>query len=87
MELSIKKKEEQTARKYKEQLDIKTPSLDQQLKNLSGGNQQKVVLAKSLATESDILIFDEPHAALMWALNRRSIDTCARWPITALPSL
>jgi len=54
------KKEEQTARKYKEQLDIKTPSLEQQIKNLSGGNQQKVVLAKSLAAESDILIFDEP---------------------------
>jgi ribose transport system ATP-binding protein len=55
-----RKKEAQIAQKYKEQLDIKTPSLDQQLKNLSGGNQQKVVLAKSLATESDILIFDEP---------------------------
>jgi ribose transport system ATP-binding protein len=54
------KKETQIAQKYKEQLDIRTPSLDQQLKNLSGGNQQKVVLAKSLATESTILIFDEP---------------------------
>jgi ABC-type sugar transport system ATPase subunit len=32
----------------------------QEVKNLSGGNQQKVVLAKSLAAESDILIFDEP---------------------------
>ena len=55
-----RKKETQIAKKYKEQLDIKTPSLEQQLKNLSGGNQQKVVLAKSLATESSILIFDEP---------------------------
>jgi ribose transport system ATP-binding protein len=55
-----RKKEEQIARKYKEQLDVKTPSLEQQIKNLSGGNQQKVVLAKSLAAESDILIFDEP---------------------------
>jgi ribose transport system ATP-binding protein len=55
-----RKKEAQIAQKYKEQLDIKTPSLEQRVTNLSGGNQQKVVLAKSLAAESDILIFDEP---------------------------
>jgi len=55
-----RKKETQIAQRYKDQLEIKTPSLDQQIKNLSGGNQQKVVLAKSLATESNILIFDEP---------------------------
>ncbi|HOR00045.1 MAG TPA: sugar ABC transporter ATP-binding protein [Anaerolineae bacterium] len=48
------------AEKYRRRLDIRTPSLEQQVKNLSGGNQQKVVLAKSLAAESDILIFDEP---------------------------
>lgn len=55
-----RKKEAQIAQRYKEQLDIKTPSLEQRVTNLSGGNQQKVVLAKSLAAESDILIFDEP---------------------------
>jgi ribose transport system ATP-binding protein len=54
------KKEALIAQKYKEQLDIKTPSLEQKVTNLSGGNQQKVVLAKSLAAQSDILIFDEP---------------------------
>jgi ribose transport system ATP-binding protein len=54
------KREDQVAMKYKEQIDIRTPNLQQQVKNLSGGNQQKVVLAKSLAAESDILIFDEP---------------------------
>jgi ribose transport system ATP-binding protein len=54
------KREDQVAMKYKEQIDIRTPNLQQQVKNLSGGNQQKVVLAKSLATVSDILIFDEP---------------------------
>jgi ribose transport system ATP-binding protein len=54
------KKEEEIAKKYKERINIKTPSLSQQVINLSGGNQQKVVLAKSLAAESDILIFDEP---------------------------
>ncbi len=54
------KKEEQTAEKYKELLNIKTPSLYQIVKNLSGGNQQKVVLAKTLAVNSEIIIFDEP---------------------------
>ena len=48
------------AEKYRDLLKIKTPGLDQHVKNLSGGNQQKVVLAKSLAAESKILIFDEP---------------------------
>lgn len=41
-------------------LRIKTPSLDQLVRNLSGGNQQKVVLAKWLAANCNILIFDEP---------------------------
>ena len=41
-------------------LRIKTPGLAQTVKNLSGGNQQKVVLAKWLVRKSDILIFDEP---------------------------
>jgi ribose transport system ATP-binding protein/inositol transport system ATP-binding protein len=41
-------------------MDIKTPSLTQQVSNLSGGNQQKVVLAKWLATSPKILILDEP---------------------------
>lgn len=54
------KKEDAIASKFKERINIKTPSLMQQVINLSGGNQQKVVLAKSLAAESDILIFDEP---------------------------
>ncbi|MDW7755625.1 MAG: sugar ABC transporter ATP-binding protein [Brevefilum sp.] len=54
------KKEDEIASHYKERIDIKTPSLLQKVINLSGGNQQKVVLAKSLAAESDFLIFDEP---------------------------
>jgi ribose transport system ATP-binding protein len=41
-------------------LKIRTPSLDQKLRNLSGGNQQKVMLGMWLATEPDILIVDEP---------------------------
>lgn len=43
-----------------ESLDIKTPSIKQEVKNLSGGNQQKVVIAKWLTRDCDILIFDEP---------------------------
>ena len=54
------KTEKEVAEKYKQRIDIKTPSLEQRVINLSGGNQQKVILAKSLAAESDILIFDEP---------------------------
>lgn len=54
------KREDEIAKKFKELINIKTPSLTQRVINLSGGNQQKVVLAKSLAAESDILIFDEP---------------------------
>lgn len=54
------KKEANLAEHYREKLKIKTPSLDQLVCNLSGGNQQKVVLAKTMATNSKILIFDEP---------------------------
>ena len=49
-----------TSRKYVESLRIKTPSIFATTKNLSGGNQQKVVIAKWLARDCDILIFDEP---------------------------
>ncbi len=55
-----KKKEREVAQAYREKLAIKTPTLSQNLNNLSGGNQQKVVVAKVLATNAQILIFDEP---------------------------
>jgi ribose transport system ATP-binding protein len=45
---------------YVEKLKVKTPSLNQLIKNLSGGNQQKVVIAKWLIRDSSVLIFDEP---------------------------
>jgi ribose transport system ATP-binding protein len=46
--------------KYRVLLRIATPSLGKKVKELSGGNQQKVVLARWLATNCDLLIFDEP---------------------------
>ena len=55
-----KKAEKDVAQKYVESLATKTPSVDQLVVNLSGGNQQKVVIAKWLVRNCDILIFDEP---------------------------
>ena len=65
----------QAADKYQKALNIKTPSVQQLVRNLSGGNQQKVVLAKVLLADTDILIFDEPT---------RGIDVGARAEIYAL---
>lgn len=45
---------------YVEKLNIRTPSVEQIVRNLSGGNQQKVVIAKWLIRDCDVLIFDEP---------------------------
>ena len=55
-----KKKEVAATEDYIKRLNTKTPSTDQLVVNLSGGNQQKVVLAKWLVKDCDILIFDEP---------------------------
>jgi ribose transport system ATP-binding protein len=49
-----------TAEHYVKTLAIKTPSVQQKVKNLSGGNQQKVIIGKWLTADSNILIFDEP---------------------------
>ena len=54
------KKEKKLVEEYRHQLNIKTTSIEQLVSNLSGGNQQKVVLAKWLLTNSKIIIFDEP---------------------------
>ena len=55
-----KRKENKIAQQYVESLKTKTPGVDQLVVNLSGGNQQKVVIAKWLVRNCDILIFDEP---------------------------
>ncbi|MCR8657796.1 sugar ABC transporter ATP-binding protein [Paenibacillus endoradicis] len=54
------KKQQEIAQKFIDLLRIKTPSMEQRIDNLSGGNQQKVILARWLATEPNLLILDEP---------------------------
>ena len=70
-----RKKEMEQAETYGQRMRIKAPSLKVKAGALSGGNQQKVVIAKSLASLPDILIFDEPT---------RGIDIGARYEIYQL---
>ncbi len=67
-----KDKEYQVAEEYRDKLKIKTPSVEQLVGNLSGGNQQKVLLARWMFAEPDILILDEPT---------RGIDVGAKYEI------
>ena len=70
-----KAKSKEVSQKYVESLKTKTPGVSQLVKKLSGGNQQKVVIAQWLVRNSDILIFDEPT---------RGIDVGAKSEIYAL---
>ena len=67
-----KRRETQVAEDYRKQLAIRTPGVQQKVVNLSGGNQQKVVLAKWLFTDPQVLILDEPT---------RGIDVGAKFEI------
>jgi ABC-type sugar transport system ATPase subunit len=73
-----KNKEVQTCEEYTKKLRIKTPSIEQLVMNLSGGNQQKVVIGKWMATNPRILILDEPT---------RGIDVGSKKEIHQLMSL
>jgi ribose transport system ATP-binding protein len=70
-----RKKEEESTLKYKERFNIKTQNLDTRLEYLSGGNQQKVSLAKSMDPGSVVLIADEPT---------RGVDVSAKQEIYRL---
>ena len=70
-----RKEEKRVAEHYREAIHIKTPNLAQKIRNLSGGNQQKAIIAKWLATEPTLVIFDEPT---------RGIDVGAKSEIYAL---
>lgn len=70
-----KRKRMDIARKYRDSMNIKVPSLSQLVVNLSGGNQQKVVVAKTMAADLDIIFFDEPT---------KGIDVGAKQEIYAL---
>jgi putative multiple sugar transport system ATP-binding protein len=68
-------KEVEAAEKYRKMLNIKTPNVEQKVVNLSGGNQQKVSVAKWLFAKPDVLIFDEPT---------RGIDVGAKYEIYSI---
>jgi putative multiple sugar transport system ATP-binding protein len=68
-------KEKRVAEEYKEKLRIKTPSVSQLLSNLSGGNQQKVLISKWMFADADVLLMDEPT---------RGIDVGAKYEIYSI---
>ena len=67
-----KRRETQVAERYRDAMNIRTPGVFQKVVNLSGGNQQKVVLSKWLFTDPQVLILDEPT---------RGIDVGAKFEI------
>jgi len=67
--------EDQRTRQFIDELSIKTPNPDQEVRNLSGGNQQKVLISRWLATNPRILILDEPT---------RGVDVGAKAEIYAI---
>lgn len=70
-----KDKEQHAAEDYRQQLNIRTPDVEQQVGNLSGGNQQKVLLGKWMFSKPDIMMLDEPT---------RGIDVGAKYEIYSI---
>ena len=64
--------ERNVAQKYKNKLNIIAPSVEQYVRNLSGGNQQKVLLGKWMYSQPDVLLLDEPT---------RGVDVGAKYEI------
>lgn len=69
------KKRKAIAEKYRKALRIKVPNIQQSVSNLSGGNQQKVIVAKTMAADMEIIFFDEPT---------KGIDVGAKYEIYQL---
>ena len=68
-------KAKSNAQEYCKRLNIRTPSIDQKVMNLSGGNQQKVIIGKWLTRTAKVMVFDEPT---------RGIDVGAKYEIYSL---
>lgn len=78
-------KEVMVAEEYRSKLDIKSSSILQKAGNLSGGNQQKVVLSKWIFRVPIYLYWTNPHEVLMWVPNMRYIPLSTNWPMRANP--
>jgi putative multiple sugar transport system ATP-binding protein len=68
-------RENRAAEEYRDKMRIKTPSVQQTLGNLSGGNQQKVLISKWMFADADVLLMDEPT---------RGIDVGAKYEIYSI---
>jgi monosaccharide-transporting ATPase len=72
----------QLAEKFVKMLDISTPDIEKKVSELSGGNQQKVILARWLATNPDVLILDEPTRGIdvgaKAEIQRQMIELCGK---------
>jgi putative multiple sugar transport system ATP-binding protein len=79
-------REMDVANDYRKKTNIRSSSVYQTTGNLSGGNQQKVVLSKWLFANPELLILDEPHAALTSAPSTKFTPSSASWPPRVRPS-
>ena len=74
-----KKEERKTAEDFRQKINIKCHSVNQSVKELSGGNQQKVVLAKCLETHPKILLLDEPTRGVDVGAKKEIYDLMNKW--------